>query len=50
MTNLGENNPLVTRRVLRLASHAGLATLMDGNPYASLVAVATAHDGSPLLL
>ncbi len=50
MTELGENNPLVTRRVLRLASHAGLATLMDGNPYASLVAVATAQDGSPLLL
>ncbi|MBF0356631.1 MAG: pyridoxamine 5'-phosphate oxidase family protein [Alphaproteobacteria bacterium] len=50
MIELGENNLLVTRRILRLASYACLATLSQGNPYASLVAVATDHDGSPLLL
>ncbi|MBF0268252.1 MAG: pyridoxamine 5'-phosphate oxidase family protein [Alphaproteobacteria bacterium] len=50
MIDLGDNNPLVSRRILRMASFASLATLKDGLPYASLVTPATAHDGSPLLL
>lgn len=50
MMDLGENNPLVSRRIMRLARHASLASLQDGLPYVSLVAVATDQDGSPLLL
>lgn len=39
------------RTVLRIAATGGLATLTaDGAPFASLVTVATAPDGSPLLL
>lgn len=50
MIELGDNNPLASRRVMRLCRHASLATLQGGLPYASLVAVATDQDGSPLLL
>ncbi|HTV88946.1 MAG TPA: DUF2470 domain-containing protein [Stellaceae bacterium] len=38
------------RRLLRGSAHAALATSLAGWPYASLVAVACAIDGSPLLL
>lgn len=41
------------RHLLRSASFGSLATIMrdtDGAPYASMVAVATDHDGSPILL
>jgi putative heme iron utilization protein len=43
---------LVAKRLLREARSAALATLMTGpgDPYCSLVNVATAADGSPLLL
>jgi putative heme iron utilization protein len=38
------------RRLIRSGSHVGLATILDGRPYASLVAVASDFDASPLLL
>src|SRR5271154_1335506 len=38
------------RRLMRRQAHAALATSLDGQPYASLVAVACGHDVSPLLL
>ncbi len=42
---------LAARRLMRGAVKAALATAMDdGRPYVSLVTVATAQDGSPLLL
>jgi heme oxygenase (biliverdin-IX-beta and delta-forming) len=42
---------VAAKRVLRLAATASLATLnAHGSPYASLVTVATAPDGSPILL
>lgn len=42
---------LAVRRLLRAARSATLATTTaDGAPYASLVTVATDHDGTPLLL
>jgi putative heme iron utilization protein len=42
---------LAARHVLRLASVGSLATLKaDGNPFASLVTVATAPGGDPILL
>jgi len=44
---------LTCRRLLRRCSTGTLATAerdADGWPYASLVQIATAHDGSPLLL
>lgn len=43
---------LAVRRLMRACGKAALATLLgeDGWPYASLVTVATAQDGSPLLL
>jgi putative heme iron utilization protein len=50
MIELGDSNPLASRRLLRLAPFATLATLKDGLPYASLVTPATDHDGAPLLL
>lgn len=50
MIDLGDNNPLASRRLLRLCPHASLATFKDGLPYVSLVTPATCHDGSPLLL
>lgn len=50
MIDLGDNNPLASRRLLRLCPHAALATFKDGLPYVSLVTPATCHDGSPLLL
>lgn len=42
----------ITRGLLRKSRSGALATLMpdSGNPYCSLVNVATLHDGSPLLL
>lgn len=45
-------NPLrATRRLLREAGEGALATLLPGGaPYASLVTVATAMDGAPILL
>lgn len=42
-----------SRRLMRAANQAALATLLperEGFPYASLVSVATDHDGSPILL
>src|SRR4051812_46290756 len=43
---------LAAKRLLREARSSALATLMpgSGNPYCSLVNVATAADGAPLLL
>ncbi|MBV9554583.1 MAG: DUF2470 domain-containing protein [Alphaproteobacteria bacterium] len=38
------------RRLMRRQRHTVLATAMDGQPYASLVAVVCDHDASPLLL
>jgi putative heme iron utilization protein len=38
------------RRLMRRQAHAALATSLNGQPYASLVAVACDHDVSPLLL
>jgi putative heme iron utilization protein len=38
------------RRLLRRQSHAALATSLDGQPYASLVALACDLDATPLLL
>lgn len=40
----------VSRRLLRTALKAALATLEEGHPYASLVLVATEPDGAPVLL
>ncbi len=50
--DLGKNNALAARRVLRLARLGTLATLdaASGHPYASLASFATAQDGSPLFL
>jgi putative heme iron utilization protein len=43
--------PAVTaRQLLRSLDRGSLATSLEGHPYASLVLVATAPDGSPLLL
>jgi len=41
---------VVARRLLRRLDRASLATSLAGGPYASLVLVATAPDGAPLLL
>ena len=43
---------LAARRLVRMSRRATLATALaaDGWPYASLIMVACAHDGSPLLL
>jgi heme iron utilization protein len=38
------------QRLIRCSTHAALATRIDDWPYVSLVAVACAEDGSPLLL
>jgi heme iron utilization protein len=38
------------RRLIRACDHAALATLIDGRPYASLVATACDTDATPLLL
>jgi len=38
------------RRLIRGRDHGSLATLLDGRPYVSLVAVACDHDATPLLL
>ncbi|HEV2187632.1 MAG TPA: DUF2470 domain-containing protein [Stellaceae bacterium] len=38
------------RRLMRLQTHAALATSRDGHPYVSLVALAVDYDCSPLLL
>lgn len=47
----GFDATIVVRRLLREARTGALATLdEDGAPYASLVQVATLHDGTPLLL
>jgi putative heme iron utilization protein len=45
-----ESPAAVSRRLLRTALKAALATLEDGHPYASLVLVATEPDGAPVLL
>jgi len=53
MTPDGDFDPrLVTRKLLREARSGALATLMpgSGDPYCSLVNVATRPDGTPLLL
>jgi putative heme iron utilization protein len=48
------NRPALCRRLIRRQGHAALATSLaaepGGQPYASLVALACDHDGSPLLL
>src|SRR5436305_1465105 len=41
---------MTARRLLRGLDRASLATTLEGRPYASLVLVATAADGAPLLL
>jgi putative heme iron utilization protein len=41
---------VIARRLLRRLDRASLATSLAGAPYASLVLVATAPDGAPLLL
>jgi putative heme iron utilization protein len=41
---------VIARRLVRGADRGTLATALDGWPYASLVLVATAPDGAPLLL
>jgi putative heme iron utilization protein len=41
---------VAARQLLRGLDRAVLATAMDGHPYASLVLIATAPDGDPLLL
>src|SRR4051794_12375550 len=38
------------RRLIRSRQHGTLGTLMDGQPYVSLVAIACDTDGAPLLL
>ncbi len=45
-----EDSVALARRLVRALDRAALATTLDGWPYASLVLVATAPDGSPLLL
>jgi putative heme iron utilization protein len=40
----------VARRLIRSRDHGALATLMEGRPYASLVATACDIDAAPLLL
>ncbi|MGE5271966.1 MAG: HugZ family protein [Thiohalocapsa sp.] len=46
----GQQQGSAARRLVRRQSHAALATSLDGQPYASLVAVAADLDASPLLL
>src|SRR6185437_2650559 len=41
---------VIARRLVRGADRGTLATALEGWPYASLVLVATAPDGAPLLL
>ena len=51
MTGRGEAER--ARRLVRAVPKAALGTILraaDGHPYVSLVSVATAHDGAPLLL
>lgn len=50
MTDHPVPHRLAVRRLVRAAVKASLATLRQGWPYASLVTVATAQDGAPLLL
>jgi putative heme iron utilization protein len=45
-----EATALAARRLVRRLDRATLATSLDGWPYASLVLVATATDGAPILL
>jgi len=49
-TQLDDPPALLARRLLRGLDRAVLATSLDGWPYASLVMVATAPEGQPLLL
>jgi putative heme iron utilization protein len=46
----GAERGRAARRLMRRQAHAALATSRDGQPYASLVAVACDLDASPLLL
>jgi heme iron utilization protein len=46
----GGEKGAAARRLMRRCGHVALATNLDGRPYASLVAIAFALDGSPLLL
>src|SRR5215212_7074814 len=50
--DIGFDAPNAAKKLLREGLSGALATLMpgSGDPYCSLVNVATAHDGSPLLL
>lgn len=47
---LPENNRLALRQVARGCRKAGLATLLDGAPYASLATTVLDHDLAPILL
>jgi len=49
-TPLSDTPAGTSRRLVRTALKAALATLEDGHPYASLVLVATEADGAPVLL
>ena len=41
---------VAARRLIRGRDHGALATLLEGRPYVSLVAIACDHDAAPLLL
>jgi len=41
---------VAARRLIRGRDHGALATLLEGQPYVSLVAIACDHDAAPLLL
>jgi putative heme iron utilization protein len=47
---MSETSADTARRLLRGIDRASLATSLEGRPYGSLVLVATAPDGAPLLL
>jgi heme iron utilization protein len=50
MTNEMRQRAEAARRLIRRCGYAALATSLQGRPYVSLVAVASAFDMSPLLL
>jgi heme oxygenase (biliverdin-IX-beta and delta-forming) len=50
MSGAEDEQAAAARRLMRAGGHAALATLHDGRPYVSLVAVACDIDASPLLL
>lgn len=50
MSDLGPDNALAARRLIRLRDQAALATSREGRPYVSLVTYASDHAGQPILL